>query len=86
MLCFINGIIIAQIPQKNKELLKDWKRIYIKNVGNFDLPPSMEVQKGKYKEFIDEQRKIKGFDATQLTAQQKGLNKFQKKGFEKCST
>lgn len=82
-LYFINGIIFSQIPQKNQELIKDWTRIYIKNVGNFDLPPSMEVQKGKYKEFIDEQRKIKGFDATQLTAQQKGLNKFQQKGFEK---
>ena len=82
-LYFINGIIFSQIPQKNQELIKDWTRIYIKNLGNFDLPPSMEVQKGKYKEFIDEQRKIKGFDATQLTAQQKGLNKFQKKSFEK---
>ena len=60
-----------------------WERIYIKNVGSFDLPPTMEVQKGKYKEFNDEIRKIKGFDATQVTAQQKGLNEFGKEGFEK---
>lgn len=60
-----------------------WERIYIKNVGSFDLPPTMEVQKGKYKEFVDEIKKIKGFDATQLTAQQKGLNEFGKEGFEK---
>jgi hypothetical protein len=60
-----------------------WERIYIKNVGYFDLPPTMEVQKGKYKEFVDEIKKIKGYDATQLTAQQKGLNEFGKEGFEK---
>lgn len=60
-----------------------WERIYIKNVGSFDLPPTMEVQKGKYREFIDELKKIKGFDATQLTAQQKGLNELGKEGFEK---
>jgi hypothetical protein len=60
-----------------------WERIYIKNVGSFDLPPTMEVQKGKYKEFVDQIKKIKGFDASQLTAQQKGLNEFGKEGFEK---
>lgn len=64
-------------------LTAGWERIYIKNVGSFDLPPTMEVQKGKYKEFNDEVRKIKGFDATQITAQQKGLNEFGKEGFEK---
>lgn len=64
-------------------LTTGWERIYIKNVGSFDLPPTMEVQKGKYKEFNDEIRKIKGFDATQITAQQKGLNEFGKEGFEK---
>ncbi len=64
-------------------LLTGWKRIYIKNVGSFDLPPTMEIQNGKYKEFVDKQKKIEGFDASQLTAQQKGLNEFNKKGFEK---
>lgn len=65
------------------QLTTGWERIYIKNVGSFDLPPTMEVQKGKYKEFNDEIRKIKGFDATQITAQQKGLNEFGKEGFAK---
>ena len=60
-----------------------WDRIYIKDVGYFDLPPTMEVQKGKYKEFIDITRKIQGFDATQLTAQQKGLNELGKDGLER---
>ncbi len=60
-----------------------WERIFIKNVGSFDLPPTMEVQKGKYKEFADEIKKIKGFDANHLIAQTKGLNEFDKEGFEK---
>lgn len=64
-------------------LQSGWERVYIKNVGNFDLPPTMEVQKGKYKEFNDEFRKVKGFDLNPLTAQQKGLNEFGKTGFEK---
>lgn len=70
---------ISSLPH----LTTGWERIYVKNVGSFDLPPTMEVQKGKYKEFNDELRKIKGFDATQITAQQKGLNEFGKEGFEK---
>jgi len=60
-----------------------WNRIYIKDVGYFDLPPTMEVQKGKYKEFTDITRKIHGFDATPLTAQQKGLNELEKDGLER---
>lgn len=73
---------IAQ-TQPLPTLQSGWQRIYIKNVGSFDLPPTMEVQKGKYKEFVDEIKKIKGFDASQLVAQQKGLNEFGKEGFEK---
>lgn len=60
-----------------------WERIYIKDLGSFDLPPSMEIQKGNYKEYVDEVKKIKGIDATQLTAQQKGLNQLSKEGTEK---
>lgn len=60
-----------------------WERIYIKEVGSIDLPPTMEIQKGKYREFVVEFKKIKGVDASQLTAQQKGLNEFKKEGFEK---
>ena len=82
LLCAIQ-ICLAQTSQPLPTLQTGWERIYIKNVGSFDLPPTMEVQKGKYREFVDEMRKIKGFDATQLTAQQKGLNEFGKEGYEK---
>lgn len=74
--CFAQTIPLPTLPS-------GWERIFIKNVGSFDLPPTMEVQNGKYKEFIDELKKIKGYDATQITAQQKGLNEFGRKGFEK---
>ena len=60
-----------------------WQRIYVKNVGSFDLPPTMEIQNGKYKEFVDQVKKIQVYDAAQITAQQKGLNEGNSKGFEK---
>lgn len=77
------NLLLSSFGQVNSPppLMTGWKRIYIKNVGSFDLPSTMEIQNGKYKEFVDKQRKIEGFDASQLTAQQKGLNEF--KGFEK---
>jgi hypothetical protein len=64
-------------------LLPGWERIYIKNVGSFDLPPTMEVQQGKYREFTDEFKKIVGFDASEIIAQQKGLNVLGKDGLAK---
>ena len=39
----------------------DWNRIYIKDIGFFDLPPTMEVQKGKYKEYIDKLAPLPAF-------------------------
>lgn len=60
-----------------------WERIYIKDVGSFDLPPSMEIQKGQYKEFMVGSRKIMGLAATQITAQPKGLNELNKNGLKK---
>jgi hypothetical protein len=66
-----------------KSVQNGWERIYIKDVGYFDLPPTMEIQKGKYKEFVDTQRDIKGYETPLLTAQQKGVNDFNKEGFVK---
>jgi len=61
---------------------KGWDRIYIKDVGYFDLPPTMEIQKGKYRENIEELRRTGGEDTTQITAQQKGLNDFNSDSFK----
>ncbi|MES2852262.1 MAG: hypothetical protein V4698_05065 [Bacteroidota bacterium] len=81
LFCAVQFCVAQTLPLPT--LPTGWERVYIKNVGSFDLPPTMEIQKGKYKEFVDEIKKIKGFDASQLVAQQKGLNEFGKEGFEK---
>ena len=47
-----------------------WSRVYIENLGTIDLPPTLEVQAGAYKEFDDSSRRPN----YQLVAQQKGLN------------
>ena len=79
------SLFVIQIcfAQALPSLQTGWERIYINNVGSFDLPPTMEIQKGKYKESVDEIRKIKGLDASQVTAQPKGTNDFDKEGLEK---
>ena len=82
LMLFSTQYYVAQnLPPSS--LPSGWERIYNKNVGNFDLPPTMEVQKGNYKEFEDVIKKIQGFDASSLTAQQKGLNEFSNEGYEK---
>lgn len=74
---------LSQVCNAQPSLKTGWDRIYVKDIGTFDLPPTMEVQKGKYKEYIDKSRGIIGLDATQITAQQIGLNEFGKVSFEK---
>ena len=64
---------------------KGWERIYIKDVGYFDLPPTMEIQEGKYKEFADDMRQIHGLDAPRIVAQQIGVNDFNSEGLKKYS-
>lgn len=78
------AISFAQTLPLPQPILKNgWTRVNIINVGFFDIPASMEVQKGKYKESMDKIRKTKGYDVSQLTVQQKGLNQHERKGFEK---
>jgi hypothetical protein len=64
-------------------LFSGWERIYIKNVGSFDLPPIMEIQKGVYKEYMNQFNKTFGYDTDRIVAQQTGLNKMGNEGFEK---
>lgn len=71
------------IPKSLPNITIGWERIYVKDVGNFDLPPSLEIQEGKYKKFVDEYRNLIGFEATQITAQQKGLNDLDPTDFQK---
>lgn len=68
-----NNNSIDKLPLPLTELEGGWERIYIKDVGSFDIPPSMKVPIGVYKEFVDEEKKIKGFDETELIVQKKIL-------------
>jgi hypothetical protein len=66
-----------------KPIQNGWERIYIKDVGYFDMPPTMEIQNGKYREYADDVREIHGYDTTQITVQQKGLNAYIEDSFKK---
>lgn len=79
--CFIYDKIFAQIPKKNKELLKNWKRINLGNVGSIDLPPNMEIQGGNYKKMMEKRKAEYGISASKVIFQQKDLNKLNQSGF-----
>lgn len=65
------------------ELQPEWERIYVKDVGSFDLPPTMEIQKGKYKELSNDFKRERLIDEVDIVAQQKGLNEFGKEGYKR---
>jgi hypothetical protein len=65
-----------------KPVQKDWTRVYVKDVGHFDIPPTMEIQKGLFKKFVENYREVNGYDTLQLTVQQKGVNDFTKESQE----
>lgn len=81
LLC-ANQICVAQILPL-PTLQSGWERVYIKDVGSFDLPPTMEIQAGKYRQIQNEFYARMEYDVPQLVSQQKGLNEFGKEGFEK---
>ncbi|MFM2194685.1 MAG: hypothetical protein RL092_285 [Bacteroidota bacterium] len=65
-----------------KPVQKDWTRVYVKDVGHFDIPPTMEIQKGLFKKFVENYREVNGYDTLQLTVQQRGVNDFTKESQE----
>jgi hypothetical protein len=80
-----NGLPLALSP-----ILADWKRIYIDDIGTIDVPPTMEIQSGKYKEIIDplipELMKSMGVDASpshNIIIQQKDLNHLSSSAFQR---
>jgi len=56
---------------------KDWVEYSIKGFGEISIPPEMEEQSGKFKEFNEKNRHLNGFSEEQIVFQQKGLNKFE---------
>ena len=73
--CFINGIIFSQIPQKKHELLKGWTKVNLENIGYINLPPNMEIQGGNYKKMMEKGKAEYGISASKVIFQQKELNK-----------
>jgi hypothetical protein len=70
------------LPQPLPEIASGWERIYIKDIGSFDLPPTMEIQNEQYRtdlKYYD----LKDYKIPQLTAQPRGTNEFEKEGWEK---
>ena len=73
---FLCLLFFASLSFQSFTQTSSWERIYLKNVGHFDMPPTMEVLSGKYKVIVDEFKNIYGYDVNQLVIQQKGLNEF----------
>ena len=71
------------LPKPLPPAAADWKRIYIKDVGSFDLPPTMEVQSEKYRTFFDKVYKLKYYETPQLVAQPINTNNLVKESLEK---
>jgi len=64
---------IAPLPQ----LPKNWERFTIENIGSIDIPPTMELQEGAYKRFLNEikQQVLKMNQSTNsITFQPAGAN------------
>lgn len=64
-------------------LTSGWERIYISDVGSFDMPSTMEIQAGKYKQGMNAYYKRMEYETPDLVAQQKKLNEYDKNAFEK---
>jgi len=92
-----NNYNIGESSQKETVLplplslpLDNWKRIYIEGIGTIDIPPTMEVQSGIYKEIIDplkpELMRSMGIVSNpnyDIIIQQKGLNDLESSGFQR---
>lgn len=75
LICVITLSQITGCSKEPNSIPKGWSRVYIKDVGYYDLPPTLEIQKGKYKSYIDKKTKLLGYDSSgDLVAQTKGLN------------
>jgi hypothetical protein len=68
-------VFFVSCGQNKSSLEKDWTRIFIKDFGSFDLPPTMEIQDGLAKKMTEKYDLIMELPASNVIAQQKGLNK-----------
>lgn len=71
-----------QLPIASENLKLDWTRQFIKDLGFIDIPPTIELMAGSYKEFNNQILKQLEIDATQVIFQQKGLNTYSSESFK----
>lgn len=74
-----------KLPLKAQDLQPGWERIDIKGVGFIDIPPSMEVQAGSYKDFADNLKQQNGTEISNIVIQTKGANDWDRQGLKKYS-
>jgi hypothetical protein len=80
----MNSVTISQTVFNNTPQVQDgWQKIYMKNVGSFDLPPTLEIQEGKYKQEMDSFYNRIEYAVPQLVAQPKGINNYKQESLEK---
>ena len=81
-----NGKISIKIAKSEQNISpqQGWIRVHLTDMGYIDIPPSMEVQSGKYKEYKNEFfEKIFEMEGGKLVIQQKGLNEKLEGAFER---
>jgi|LSQX01.2.fsa_nt_gb hypothetical protein len=68
------------LPLPPPDLPAGWQRVQILEVGTIDIPPTMEVQSGKYAELSQALKKsmfdLESGGTGKITIQQKGMNSF----------
>ena len=74
LLLLLLFIPLVSFGQEDISIEKDWTRIYIDELGSFDLPPSMEIQDGLAKEITENYNLIMELPSSNVIAQQKGMN------------
>jgi len=73
---FTLALLVSFSSFSQTDNLEDgWKRIYVEELGSFDLPPTMEIQEGLAKKITVISENIFNYPATDIIAQQKHYNK-----------
>ncbi len=83
MKSFLYFLLPFFVSQSSISQRAEWERVYVKDVGYFEMPPTMEVQSGLYKVFIDDLKETMGYNTNHVVVQQKGLNELERDGFQK---
>lgn len=80
---FLISISLAASFRSNSQVTSGWETVIINNLCTFELPPTMEIQQGEYKKIQNKLYYELKLGVPQIVAQQRGLNEFSKKGYEK---